>query len=170
MLIKLLLLSVIFIAPFFGAQASILKHIPDAKLVGKGSTDFFFWTLYDAKLYAPKGQWQENQPFALSLTYDIEASGEEIAATSIDEIKRMGFNNQAILETWYDEMVRVFPNVKPGDTITGINLKNNVVFTFNGKPIGTIHDQEFADNFFAIWLGEETRKPDLREKLLGDEE
>ena len=30
---------------------------------------YFFWDVYNAQLFAPKGQWQGEPPYALTLTY-----------------------------------------------------------------------------------------------------
>ena len=45
------------------------QHIPQPEKVGEGSLTYLFWHVYDATLYASEGQWQPEEPHALSLTY-----------------------------------------------------------------------------------------------------
>ncbi len=44
-------------------------YVPGAALVGSARMRVMFWDVYDANLFAPAGEWQPGQPFALSLDY-----------------------------------------------------------------------------------------------------
>ena len=86
----------------------------------------------------------------------------------MDEIAKLGLSSAADRARWGTAMTRVFPDVKPGDRLTGINVGNGVVRYFlNGKPIGEIGDAGFAEAFFGIWLHPNTSRADFRQKLLG---
>lgn len=65
-------------------------------------------------------------------------------------------------------MQRTFPNVAQGDRLTGVFVpKVGTRFFFNSRLIAEINDPAFGDAFFAIWLDEGTKRPDLRRALLG---
>ena len=63
-------------------------------------------------------------------------------------------------------MAGIFPDVRPGDHILGVQLPDAARFFFNDRTIGTIDDPAFARAFFAIWLDARTSAPDLRAALL----
>ena len=64
-------------------------------------------------------------------------------------------------------MSQIFPDVKPGDQITGVYKPGGAVFLYNNRQVGEIRDPEFARFFFAIWLDPRTSAPGLRQSLLG---
>ena len=72
-------------------------------------------------------------------------------------------------ERWGREMARVFPDVRPGDRIIGVNVpRQGARFFHNGEPIGSIDDAAFTRAFFGIWFDRGTSRPDLRRQLLGE--
>jgi hypothetical protein len=65
-------------------------------------------------------------------------------------------------------MTRAFPDVRAGDSITGVFLPGRgVQFWFGEQLRAEVTDLEFARAFFDIWLDPRTREPALRERLLG---
>lgn len=61
----------------------------------------------------------------------------------------------------------LFPDVKSGDSITGVNQPGKgALFLSNGRVLGEISDPEFARLFFGIWLAPQTSEPQLRRNLL----
>ena len=40
-------------------------------------------------------------------------------------------------------------------------------YYFNGKKLGAIEQNGFADNFLAIWLDADTSEPQMRKQLIG---
>ena len=147
--------------------AHINHYVPQAKLVGKTNLSYLWFDVYDIALYAPKGKWQQNQPFALKLDYQRLLYGDKIADRSIEEMRKQGFNNKKKLERWLKQMERIFPDVDKGISLTAIRSKNgNSVFYKNNKKIGEINDKEFTRQFFNIWLGKKTSEPRMRKRLL----
>jgi hypothetical protein len=143
--------------------------VPDAELVGQGRLKFLFWNVFDASLYAPGGTWSWDEPFALSVTYLRDLSGESIVSKSISEMRDQGMTDEVALARWSKGMAAIFPDVDDTTTITGtVNEERHTVFYRNGGPIGTIRDPEFSRRFFDIWLGEETSLPELRTQLLDE--
>jgi hypothetical protein len=144
------------------AQAAPMREI------GAGSLHWFGVHVYDARLAAAGERFDPAQPFALTLRYARELSGERIAETSIEEIRRLGFGTPGDQRRWLDEMRRFFPDVRRGDELTGASTPGRgAQFLLNGRSIGAIDDPEFARAFFAIWFDPRTRSRDLRTSLLG---
>lgn len=146
----------------------INKHIPQAELVGEGKMTFMFWDVYDAQLFAPEGDFQDSPPYALTLTYLRDFSGEDIAERSVKEMKKQGFDDTQALDEWLNTMSEIFPDVAKGEKLTGVFKQDGTTEFFkNDESIGTVENQAFGEQFFAIWLNEKTSDPSLRKKLLG---
>ena len=145
----------------------VAKQVPEAQVVGNAMFTYLFWDVYDATLYAPKGKWQSDAPFALKLAYQRELDGKKIAQRSVDEMRKQGVSDEDALSEWQNEMVALFPDVDNGDVITGVATRNRVSeFYINGELVGKIEDESFTQAFFDIWLSEKTSEPKLRKALL----
>ena len=164
----ILLLTTSLITPVLAQNVSIQQYVPNAMLVGKGRFSYVFWDIYDARLYAPKGRWQANQPFALKLTYLRHLKGNKIADKSIEQMEKQGVTQAKKLKQWQTQMRQIFPNVEKGESLVGIRTKAGAtIFLNNDHVIGAIDDPAFTRYFFNIWLAPNTSAPDLRKALLG---
>jgi hypothetical protein len=149
-------------APAQASQAAPLREI------GAGSLHWFGLHVYDARLAVAGERFDPAQPFALTLRYARDLSGERIAEASVAEIRRLGFGTPEDHRRWLDAMRRVFPDVRRGDELTGVSLPGRgAQFALNGRAIGSVDDPDFARAFFAIWLDPRARAPELRASLLG---
>ena len=152
------------------APAHVRKYVADVRLAGTGRLTWFGFHVYDAALFVPPGFGLANasaQPFVLELTYARRLDGKAIAEASRDEIERLGFGTEAQRLRWHEQMLKLFPNVEKGRRLAGVNVPGGGArFYFDGQFVGSIDDPEFARAFFAIWLDERTRAPQLRENLL----
>lgn len=137
-----------------------------ASLSRRGSGRFrrFGFHIYDATLWA--GPDVTQPPLALELTYRRDLRGRDIARASVDEMRRVGASDAA-LERWGAQMQQLFPDVRDGDRIVGLQEVQSARFWFNGRPLGRIDGAEFARHFFGIWLDPRTSAPGLRAALLG---
>ncbi|MGV0998914.1 MAG: chalcone isomerase family protein [Fluviibacter sp.] len=131
---------------------------------GSGEFRRFGFLVYEASLWV--GPNKDRPPLALQLIYKRHIGGQQIVEASIKEMRQLGASEH-MLQTWATQMRNLFPDVKPGDQITGIYKPGSATFLFNGREIGTINDLEFARYFFAIWLDPRTSDPGLRASLLG---
>jgi len=148
--------------------AAILEIAPALKARGGGELTFFGISVYDGWYWAAASGWPQGGPYALDLHYHRSLDGAKIAERSVDEIAKLGFGSPADRARWGEAMTRLFPDVKRGDRITGVNVGTGVVrYFFNGKSIGEIGDPGFADAFFGIWLHPKTSQAGFRQKLLG---
>lgn len=163
----------LFSLPVMTVQANnfvpdyIAQSIPEAMIVGEGRMTYMMMDIYDARLYAPQGQFQRDQPLALSLTYLRPLRGIRIADRSIEEMRKQGFFDEVALARWHTAMRQIFPDVSNGTTLTGILTDNGeTIFYHDGRRIGHIKDSEFGIRFFSIWLSPETSQAGLRDNLL----
>jgi hypothetical protein len=152
--------------PLLPAEATDL--VPGAHLVGSGTLRFFGLQVYDGFYYSASKAYSADKPFALVLRYHRSLRGEAIATRSSEEIERLGLGTPAERERWDIAMKKLFPDVRPGDQVTGINLPGTGTrFYRNGLSLGTISDPAFGPAFFAIWFDPRTSRPEFRERLLG---
>ncbi len=143
------------------------NYISNPQKVGEGSFSFFFWDIYDAKLYADNGSFNQENPFALKLRYQMSFKGSDIVKSTIDELKKHGVKDENLLSKWQNDLLKIFPDVNENQILTGIYTKQKTaVFLNNGKVIGEMKDEYFAKKFFEIWLSEKTSAPSLRKSLL----
>ncbi len=141
------------------------------QLLGNGALRFFGFKAYDAYLWVAGGTPSplvNKALFALEIDYNAAVTGEEIVNVSLIEMARLRRLTQDQVKAWNEQMQKTFPSVKSGDKLTGVYVpKAGTRFFFNGKLISEINDPAFGDAFFAIWLDEGTKRPELRRALLG---
>jgi hypothetical protein len=150
------------------ANAVDLRVLESMDVIGEARMQVLFWDIYDARLLAPGGRFDESEPFALSLTYLRNLEGEKIAARSIEEIRKQGITDEAVLDRWYRSLIEIIPDVRERDEIVGVAGEDRVTrFFLDGRLIGEVREPEFTRAFFDIWLGEKSSEPGLRDQLLG---
>ncbi len=138
---------------------------PELDLRGRGTFRRFGFHVYDARLWSTASE-PLRPPLALELSYRRSIQGRDIVAASLDEMRRLGAPS-ALLDGWQPRLQSLFPDVRDGDRITGLQTVSAARFWFNGRAIGQIEDAAFARWFFGIWLDPRTRAPALRAALLG---
>jgi Chalcone isomerase-like len=173
---RLLLLAAVTSLASHGARAQavpaeVAAELPGAKVQGSSTLRFFGLRVYDARLWtgaaALATDWTAT-PFALELEYARELKGELIAERSLTEMRRQGEIAAETGQRWLDLMKSLFPDVKGGDRITGLNRPGQGArFFVNGKLRGESGDGDFARFFFGIWLSPRTSEPAMRKALLG---
>lgn len=166
---KVLIAIALFACFSVHAKAKNLQnYMVNPATVGEARLSVLFWDIYDASLIAPNGEFTTQSPFALELTYLRDFEGNDIASRSIDEMRKQGMDDEIKLAKWHQQMKQIFPDVKDGQTITGIvDSENKSHFYFEDQALGTIDDAEFSKWFFDIWLSENTSEPKMRQRLLG---
>ncbi len=139
---------------------------------GTGQLRFFGFKAYDATLWSMQTGRSNpllgSETFALEIAYAASVTGEEISRVSLVEMSRLRSVSPERVQTWNAQLLKAFPSVKSGDRLTGVMIpRQGVRFFFNGRLTAEVNDPEFAEAFFAIWLDEKTRRPELRKALLG---
>ena len=160
-----LLLLMLLAAP---AQAlpEAARSEADWRRWGSAEMTWLGFKLYRATLWvAGEAPPEPRPPLALVLEYRRAIPGERIVRSSEEEMRRLGAD-EAELARWGEAMRALFPDVAPGDTLTGIHLPSGGArFYFRERLLGDIADAEFARRFFAIWLDPRTRAPAVRSAL-----
>jgi len=150
------------------ADAYIANLIPGAQRVGSGRLTWFGIHAYDAALFAENARFVENAPLALVLTYARNFKGASIAERSISEIRKLGMASEAEAGEWLGLLTEIFPDVRPGDRLTGVlGASGPAQFFHNGRAVGNIASERLKRAFFAIWLDPRTSAPALRSRLIG---
>ena len=171
-LLATLLLATAPAHPASGALPAELRvALSEGTLAGAGTFRYWGFAVYQANLWIGPGFRSSayvRHPFALELHYLRDFSGGAIASRSIDEMRRVGGFSPGQTRDWQSAMQSLFPDVRPGDRITGINHPGRgASFLHNGWPRGEIADPQFAELFFGIWLSGSSSDPGLRQALLG---
>ncbi len=138
------------------------------QLLGYGRFTKLLWDVFDASLWVPGTEWSLDDPFALELRYLRDIDGADIVESTRDQLKQLGYADPAQLNAWIGQLGTIFPDVKEGDRLVGLQIPGQQTqFFYNGQSIGVISDPDFGPAFFAIWLGPKTSEPALRNALLG---
>jgi hypothetical protein len=145
------------------------KKTPSLK--GQFAFRFFGLDIYQAQLWvdgAINANLYEEGQLALQLVYARNLNGNEIAKRSLQEIKNQVKVSPEQEKMWLEQMVKIFPDVKNGDNLTGVyGPSQKAVFFFNQKYLGELSDVELSKRFFGIWLSPQTSEPKMRLHLLG---
>ena len=175
--VSLLMLTTALLALHVNAAGQAPTHIendvPKARLAGSGNFRYFGLNIYDASFWVGPNGYKPTAPkaekFALDLRYNRALVGKKIAASSVDEMNKLGLGSTMQHAEWQAKMEKIFPDVVDGTHITGVYLPNQGArFYRDGKPLGEILDPEFGYAFFAIWLDPKTTGGKLRDALLTD--
>ena len=149
----------------------VAAELPGARTQGEGQMRFFGLRVYDVRLWAGEPASATNWaalPLALELEYARELQGAAIAERSLKEMQRQAEIAADTGARWLGAMTRIFPDVRAGDRITGVQRPGTGArFFVNGRLQGELPDADFARLFFGIWLSPRTSEPALREALLG---
>lgn len=153
-----------------GAHANMTlaqQVLEQPEVVGKARLTVLLFKVYDATLYAPKGQYHPDKPFVLSLRYLRAFEGDKIAQRSVEEMRKQGYVNDKNLALWRRQMVSIFPDVQAGNELTAVRTSAGEAVFYRGlERIGHIKDPEFSQQFFNIWLGPKSSEPEMRKQLL----
>jgi hypothetical protein len=147
------------------------SELSEPLLRGRAKLTVWGFEIYNASLWvtpAFNAADFSNHAFAIELAYLRDFKCEAIASRSMTEMARQANWNTAHRAHWEAQMRDVFPDVKAGDRITGVNVPGvGARFLINGKPGGEIRDPEFARFFFGIWLSAASSDTKMRLALLG---
>lgn len=149
------------------APAHVGEHVSNARLAGKGPFTWFGLRIYDAELWVGDQGYQPGAPFVLDLRYARKLNGVKIAEASAEQMEKVGAGTPVQRAAWLARMKEIFPDVKEGTRISGVNLPGSGArFYLDGKPLASVPDPAFAKAFFAIWLDPATTAGSLRTALL----
>jgi hypothetical protein len=158
--------------PPASAPQELTPWASDLSWRGKSRFRYLGFEVYDATLWtAPdfKAHAAHEHPLALELHYLRDIDAQDIAQSSLKEMRRLRKLTAAQEKEWMAQMLRVFPPIRKGDRLLGLQRPGEAaVFWHNGQPRGEVADAEFANLFFGIWLSPRTSAPGFRQALVGD--
>lgn len=144
------------------------SEVPGAMQIGQGQFSWFGFVVYEAHLWSAEASPGWSHAFALELVYRRELSRDTLVQASLEEMRRLGADDETQLASWAVEMRQAFVDVRAGQRITGVFLPGEGCrFYVDGKLRHSVGDIRFARAFFSIWLDPRTRNPELRRDLLG---
>ena len=139
-------------------------------LVGEARLKVLLWKVYDSALYTPSGHWLGAGPYQLSLTYLRDIPVEQL----IKETRKAWDEQNRVhpeQENWVRALAEMWPDISTGDTLVfGVGAGDQNQFWFNGRSLGGIDHPDFAAFFGGIWLGEDSPRPALRARLIGEQD
>jgi hypothetical protein len=134
---------------------------------GSGKLSQFFFHIYDAEVWTDSPCWSYNAPFALSVTYGMSITKEDLVDSTLKEIFRQHEPSEPAMQAYGVTLNKAYGDVKEGDRITAIYTSSGgIEFYLNAKKMAESDDTVFAKHFFDIWLSDKTSEPTLRKKLL----
>ena len=162
----LLVMPVIAAAGAYAKPPEIASVIKQAAPHGEGKLQRLLFVAYKASLWTDAKPWSYNAPFALSITYNMGFTKEELVDRTISEMAGQS-ESPAPAESYRNVLNQAFTDVKDGERFTALmTAKKSVKFYHNGTFMSEIADPVFAKRFFDIWLSSKTTEPSLRSGLL----
>ena len=114
--LSLTMMSISLMSVSFASNAAlpspVSESVPNAEVVGKDMFTYYLFDVYEATLFAPKGEYEKGKPIALTLKYQRSLDGKKIAERSIDEMKKQAKLDSEKAKRWLQDMVDIFPDVK----------------------------------------------------------
>jgi hypothetical protein len=85
----------------------------------------------------------------------------------MDEMQGQRALTPAQLKSWSAILQALIPNVRAGDSITGVYQPDKgMQLLHQDRLLGELGDTELAQRFLGIWLAPETSQRQLRQQLL----
>ena len=167
-LLLLSLSSTAFANTSANATTNVAASSTAMKTVGKAEMRWLMFPLYQVSLKTPDGRYQENRfPQLLDIVYRRTISKRDLLTATDQQWQRLGIS-LAQRQQWIQQLNAIWPSVKAGDKLGfQVDANNRNYFTYNGKNIGGIADQQFGSSFLAIWLSPNTSQPGIRQRLIG---
>lgn len=165
----LMLIALVLTSSFANSfSASFQALVPDAELVGEAQFKFLFLKIYNAELFAPDGIYAPDKPYALRLTYMINAKKDPIIKQTIKEMNRQKAADSNTIKSWIPAMEEAFISMDKGSFADFIHTPDGrLTLLGNGDPISVIEDPALSRAIMNIWLGPEIQDRNFQNALLG---
>ncbi len=141
-------------------------------VVASAPFKFFGVHLYTASLWTGDGDYSAapwTQPVALHIEYKRNIPNTRLVKATAKEWERFGGYDTATFQRWLERLAAIWPDVKPGDSITSLVLPNGTTRFYSSKRfLGAVDDPRFGPAFLAIWLDPRTRNQALRLAIATD--
>jgi hypothetical protein len=132
-----------------------------------------FVTVYDAALYLPGDAAGKDAlkdvPKRLEIRYHVSIKAEKFGESAEPFLKKnVPAEKLAGIRQRIEQLNRLYRDVKEGDRYAlDYAPGKGTTLSLNGSPLGTIEGADFADAYFAIWLGAKPINDTMRDELMG---
>lgn len=135
--------------------AAISSQVGESlKPVGSGNYSKLGFNIYQARLWAPQGDFKRSEPYALQVEYKRDLSKDTMVDAVMEDIRAQKKADATTMDKWESQLARVMPAVRKGDELVGVSEPGKPARLFyNGQQIASISDKRLAESFFNIWLG-----------------
>ncbi len=150
-------------------------YTPKFNQVGQATfTKFIFWDVFDAKLFLADGYStadyeNANIPVKLSLIYQLDISNQALIDAANDIL--VDLYSDPWFETYNAELARLnatYKSVREGDKYSIIYIPGSgMSLHLNAVEQVTIPNDQFAQDYLKIWLGNHPETEELSDQLLG---
>jgi hypothetical protein len=154
-----------------GLAAAEAPQEEPLELVGEGTLDVLFWSIYHSRLYCPDGVYEPGvRPLRLEIEYLRAIKREDLVERTAEEWDKLGVTDPA-RERWLARLAELWPDVSRHDVLAlELDLSGRATFQLNGDSLGVVEDPAFGERFVDIWLSPDTSRPKLRLALTGGRE
>jgi len=141
--------------------------VDDLEKVGDTRLRVYFFSVYDAALYTPDGNYPANEK-ALVISYLRSIKSEQLVNTTRDEWEKLGYGIGDREQQWLTYLDDIWPDVQEGDCLLArTTVSGETRFYNRNGQLGEVAEPEFADRFFDIWLSENSSFRRNRDELTG---
>jgi len=157
------LIFFIFINTTASAQNILIKqNIPQAEMVGSYCFKVFGLKIYHIELWSKNGNFDYNQPLALSITYNKNFSASQLAKKTTTEIQKVNNLNTEQMQKYQIYIDKLFVDVKKNQNKTAIFMPSGILKIFlEQQKVSEINDLQFAKYFLNIWLDSKSSYPKM---------
>jgi hypothetical protein len=143
------------------------------ELRGAALLKYLFFDVYVAALYLPEGVEAalalDDVPKRLEISYLMSIDGPDFGPAA-EKILRRSFSPEQLapLRQRLEWLASKYRDIRPGDRYALTYLPGvGTELSLNGERIAVVEGSDFAQAYFAIWLGEKPIDRGFRERLLG---
>lgn len=160
-----------FLTFFSNAKAEIMPQDFGYKNCNHHKFTFLLLKAYDAYLCVNENDYLEPKKiyetdFSLIINYNMNFKKEELSKSSIEEINRYYNVKEKDQKSYYNKLMKIFPNVRKGDIIEAKYNKNGFVSFYHNKLFtGKIDEAKFSKIFLDIWLYKDNKYQEMIKDL-----
>ncbi len=151
---------------------SVTSHWQQARQLGEATFTRFGLHIYDAsywQLSLNTEQGHLSSATALSIQYARNISADKLLSSTYKQWQRLGFADHYPLESWLEQLRKIWPDVEPGDQLVFISANDGSNSFYSAdKKLGSVKDSQFNTAFLDIWLSPDAKYKKHRKELLGE--
>ena len=166
-LLFLVIIQSVFLIPVSQGKDWWDQKLKNRFLIGEGILKVFIWDIYKLRLFSETSVYDRNDVLVLEFEYLRDTSKASVIKASIIELKKLHLSKSK-LKKWEKYLEKSIKDMKAGEK-AALLFRPNAGLTFfaSDKFNITIDNDEFANSYIDIWLGENTARPKLRKKIIG---